>query len=636
MKKSFSLFLSALFAVLMMTLNTPVAFGAHYSGLCGDSVSWELDTVSGEMVISGSGDMADYTMSSYPGWNQYQQYIKSVTVSDGVLSVGDFSFYNSTGYKYKNLTSISFGANVTDIGSYAFRGCSSVTAVSGGAAVKSIGSYAFRSCSSLVSFPFADCVQTIGNGAFSLCSSLESVLFPTTLTEIKASAFSGCQSLENVILPSSLTRLGANAFSGCTSLLSVEYLVENELTECLGVFNGSGASSGLSAVIGDNVTAIPSGLFNSCVNLKSVSIGSAVKEIGSKAFAATGIETVMIPQKVELIDITSFLGCQSLVSFSVDSANTVFSAGSGGELMNKAKTQLFNYPCGKTATAYAIPSGIVTVDEGAFRENKYLRTVTFSSTVSTVGAYAFADMPSLTSITLLSNIKTVSRYAFNSCKKLNSLRMLGVTSIGDHAFENCDSLTSFSPPSTLRTIGKFAFANCDSLETVTLNSGLQQTDEYSFYNCDALVSVTTPENMSIISPYAFSYCDSLASVNLGKGLKTIGSCAFLNCTALSEITIPASVTAIGNYAFGYKLNGDKYVALSFTVKYYSGSAGQTYAQKNTAFASELVTDSADEIEINTDPDNGFVDNGGTENETIHFDFIALIKKLISAVIALFF
>ena len=60
MKKSLSLFMSALFAVLMMTLCTPVAFGANYSGSCGDSVSWELDTVSGEMVISGSGDMADY------------------------------------------------------------------------------------------------------------------------------------------------------------------------------------------------------------------------------------------------------------------------------------------------------------------------------------------------------------------------------------------------------------------------------------------------------------------------------------------------------------------------------------------------------------------------------------------------
>lgn len=631
MKKLLSLFMSALFAVLMMTLSTPVAFGAHYSGSCGDSVLWELDTLSGEMVISGSGDMTDYTMSSYPGWNQYQQYIKSVTVSDGVLSVGDFSFYNSSGYKYKNLISVSLGANVADIGSYAFRGCSSITAVSGGAAVKSIGSYAFRSCSSLVSFPFSGLIQTIDNGAFSYCSSLASVLFPLTLTEIRASAFIGCQSLESVSLPSSLTVLGANAFADCTSLLSVEYLVENELTQCLGVFNGSGAASGFSAVIGDNVTAIPAGLFNTCVNLKSVSIGSSVKEIGSKAFASSGIETVFIPQNVKLIDTTSFLSCQSLNSFSVDSSNTVFAAGSGGELMNVDKTKLFNYPCGKTVAAYSVASGIVTVDEGAFRENKYLKTVTFSSTVNTIGSYAFADMPLLTSIVLPSNVKVVSSYAFNSCKKLSNLKMQGVTSIGDHAFENCDSLTSFAPPSTLETIGKFAFANCDLLETVTLNSGLRQTDEYSFYNCNALVTLTTPENMSVISPYAFSYCENLINVTLGKGLKTIGSCSFLNCLALSEITIPASVTSVGSYAFGYRLSGDKYVALSFTVKYYSGSAGQTYANNNSAFASELVTDSAYEIEIDTEPDNG-----DAQNEIIRFDLIAFVKRLISAVIAILF
>ena len=105
----------------------------------------------------------------------------------------------------------------------------------------------------------------------------------------------------------------------------------------------------------------------------------------------------------------------------------------------------------------------------------------------------------------------------------------------------------------------------------------------------------------------------------------------MNCLALSEITIPASVTSIGGYAFGYKFSLDKYVALSFTVKYYSGSAGQTYAEKNTAFSSELVTDSADEIEIEDVPDNG-----GIWDEIIHFDLIAFIKKLISAVITMFF
>lgn len=630
MKKSLSLFMSALLAVLMMTLGTPVAFGANYSGSCGDSVLWELDTLSGEMVISGSGDMADYTMSSYPGWNQYQQYIKSVTVSDGVLSVGDYSFYNSSGYKYKNLTSVSLGANVADIGSYAFRGCSSITSVSGGAAVKSIGSYAFRSCSSLVSFPFGS-VGTIGNGAFSYCRSLDSVSFTTSLTEIRASAFIGCQSLESVSLPSSMTVLGASAFADCTSLLSVEYLVENKLAECQGVFNGSGADSGMSAVIGDKVTLIPPGLFNTCVNLKSVSIGSAVTEIGSKAFASSGLETVALPKSVAKIDTTAFRSCQSLVSFSVDNSNIVFMSGTGGELMNKDKTRLYNYPCGKTAQTYAVPSGVAIVDEGAFRDNKYLKTVTFPSTVTAVGAFAFADMPSLTSITLPSNVKTVSKYAFYACKNLSALNMQGVTAIGNYAFSDCDSLTSLTPPTTLKTIGNYAFSNCDALATVNLNSGLVSVGEYAFYNCNALTRLTTPENMSKISAYAFSYCESLISVTLGEGLAEIGSCAFLNCLALSEITIPASVTGIGSCAFGYKLSGEKYVALSFTVKYYSDTAGQTYAEKNTSFSSELVTDSADEIVIDDVPESG-----GIWDEIIHFDFIALIKRLISAVIDLLF
>ena len=61
-----------------------------YSGSCGDSVSWTLDSDSGELIITGSGDMNnlsgfDYTISNLTG--QLQAFSPMFSVSAQIISV---------------------------------------------------------------------------------------------------------------------------------------------------------------------------------------------------------------------------------------------------------------------------------------------------------------------------------------------------------------------------------------------------------------------------------------------------------------------------------------------------------------------------------------------------------------------
>jgi hypothetical protein len=98
----------------------------------------------GDLVVSGSGPMTDYTSATAPFGTSSNPNtsIKKVILKDGVTTVGNFAFYFC-----KGLTSITIPDSVTSIGNYAFAYCSSLTSVTIPDSVTSIGDSAFSGCS---------------------------------------------------------------------------------------------------------------------------------------------------------------------------------------------------------------------------------------------------------------------------------------------------------------------------------------------------------------------------------------------------------------------------------------------------------------------------------------------------------
>merc|ERR1711871_1420500 len=84
--------------------------------------------------------------------------------------------------------------------------------------VTSIGDYAFYLCWRLTSVTIPDSVTSIGDGAFSRCSGLTSVTIPDSVTSIGENAFSGCSGLTSVTIPDSVTSIGDGAFFDCSNL----------------------------------------------------------------------------------------------------------------------------------------------------------------------------------------------------------------------------------------------------------------------------------------------------------------------------------------------------------------------------------------------------------------------------------
>ena len=63
----------------------------NYSGSCGTNVSWNLDKNTGVLTISGSGVMNNYYFASDIPWYSYVKYITSLTIENGVTSIGDYA-----------------------------------------------------------------------------------------------------------------------------------------------------------------------------------------------------------------------------------------------------------------------------------------------------------------------------------------------------------------------------------------------------------------------------------------------------------------------------------------------------------------------------------------------------------------
>jgi hypothetical protein len=226
LKKIISLTLSILMlisvlAVAPITSNaaqTDVqAVGTTYSGTTGDC-SWSLDTSTGELTISGNGAMGSYLSSSTAPWYSYRSYIKTATISYGVTTVGQWSFYNCT-----SLTSVTIPSSVLSIGNYSFYYCTSLTSITIPSSITSIGSDVFNYCTSLTSVTIPSSVTSIGGYAFNYCTSLTSITIPSSVVSIGSDAFRCCTSLTSITIPSSITSIGYEAFYKCKSLEDVYY-----------------------------------------------------------------------------------------------------------------------------------------------------------------------------------------------------------------------------------------------------------------------------------------------------------------------------------------------------------------------------------------------------------------------------
>ena len=522
----------------------------------------------GLLELTGTGATYSWSTTSVP-WVEERADIVSVTLGEGITQIGDYAFYGCTG-----LETAPIPETTQKIGYRAFYGCTSLAEVNLAEGLTEIANQAFYNCSAIEEMVIPSTLVSLGgNQVFGGCTGLTKITFAYGMTKIPNNMCYGLSALTTVVYETgvpeaaegeeevteeetSVTEIGENAFYGCTGLAT--------------------------APVPATLQKIGYRAFYGCTGLASLVCGNEITEIGERAFYnCSGLETVTFNEGLKTIKNNAFANCTSLTQIKVPSTLGTASAFSGCTGITKVTfsygmTKVPDYMCQGMSglTTVVFETGIPEAAEGE-------EAVTEEETsITEIGNYAFSGCSALTAMPSLENLEIMGYRVFYNCSSLETVDLNeGLTKIGDRAFYNCTSLTEIKVPSTLKAVGSdTVFGGCTNLTKVTFAYGMTKIPDYmcygmntlttlifeakivdeveetsiteigqrAFYGCSALTEMPELEKLEIIGGSAFYNCSALEEVILNEGLTTIGGNAFSKCTSLSEIRIPSTLES-GDY-----------------------------------------------------------------------------------------
>lgn len=267
------------------------------SGSCGASVEFTL-TKSGVLYLKGEGNMSNYSSNRVSPWWEYNNFIKTIVVEDGI---------------------------------------------------ERIGSQSFRRCVSVQNVVLPDGLKVIGNRAFAGCTGLTTISVPASVEKIEASAFSGniLQEIQyrgadwskielesgNEDLTKKVVCVTADSTEEVSKIVmqgecgrQADYLLTDD-----GVLKitGTGATYNYNSnkvapwfenrelikvvVIDEGIDKVGQQLFRSCKNLRRVELPQGLNVIGTNAFIfCSDLCEITIPQSLDEIQQRAFYGVKKI------------------------------------------------------------------------------------------------------------------------------------------------------------------------------------------------------------------------------------------------------------------------------------------------------------------------------------
>ena len=423
--------------------------------------------------------------------------------------------------------------------------------------VTSIGYGAFGGCSELTSITFAeeddwydyDDEYEIGDYAFSDCSKLSSIAIPDRFTKLGPYAFSGCSRLTTIAISSTCL---AESYS---SRLDWPANVTTCIVSCVYSRGTSGGWGAFSFPYNDNIETLR--FTGDCIGENGG---------GSSIHGSYGI----------FFSYESFQYCSRLRRIEIDPASDTDYESIDGVLLRKegSEKKLVAFPRAKSGN-YVVPSGVTSIDAGAFSDCSGLTSVAIPYSVTSIGSGAFYGCSGIRNVSLPGRFKIPS--VFPSYRTIETATIVPDSwgfsdDIVERMFEGCSGLKSITiqgvsnpdlPSDWYRVVGASAFAGCIGLTEVHIDdlaawcafsfrdysSNPCSYAHHLFLNGEEITDLVIPDGVSSINFAAFCGCSNLTSVTIPTSVTSIGDDAFDGCSGLTTLSIPDSMTSIGNYAF---------------------------------------------------------------------------------------
>jgi len=298
-----------------------------------------------------------------------------------------------------------------------------------------------------------------------------------------------------------------------------------------------------------DVVAIGEYAFKDCTELNGVFIGKKVKTIKKGAFrGTTSLKELSIPANVTSIEHYALTG-SGIETFILQNAAERINIGNSDNWgsSNKQDQGLF-YFCPNLVTVYwgreylNMSTPYQRSGEPPFLRNKTVKKVVFSGSGFPQQAM-FSNSEALQTIEFADdnfNGTAISKSAFAYCNALESVAIPGcIMYIGDQAFEACSNLRSVSLEEGLKSIGEWCFTST-AVEEVTIPSSVTNFDYYSFSNCRNLRSITFYSNCPLNK--VTNNCTNLETIVFGSATTIVDSpTAFSSSAILKNIRVQTSV-----------------------------------------------------------------------------------------------
>ena len=320
-----------------------------------------------------------------------------------------------------------------------------------------------------------DYVKTIGSRAF-LNREIKSITFPKSVEVIEELGCADCDSLESVTLNEGLKKIGKMAFVRTKikflkipkSVVEIEGGAFGDIELTVDPQNPKYEVRG-NCLIEKETKKVINGMKNSV-------IPNDIKTIVAYAFAESSIESITIPESVEVVEEGAFL-CWKLKRVELN-------------------------------------EGLREIGGSAFLGTK-LDRITIPSTVELIGVGAFEEIK-------FSIEEGNKKYEVKeNCiieKETQKVVIAGKDSkipddakhIGERAF-SMSSIKRLNLPKEIESVGKFGLSYIDKINKVSLNEGLKEIGSWAFSGLK-IKSVVIPNSVKVMGGYVFGCCDKLKKI----------------------------------------------------------------------------------------------------------------------------
>ncbi len=464
---------------------------------------WEITippsvTYIGEMAFWECTGLRRVNISSIASWLRI--------TFDGSTACNPLRYANDLYVSNAKLTDLTIPSEISTIKDFAFNGCTSLTSVTIHDNVTSVGKYAFYGCSNITTLNIGSGMTSMQKKTFADCTNLTAInCRATTPPTIDESTFDQSH-YSNTTLTVPFRSLSAYQTADYWKNFSISYrndfvvngiyfvidqygdaLVSNDGTGQYGCYSGTVEIPEQVYYYGDEqwhtVTGIAERAFYRCPYLQHLILPNSIGIIHDEAFmdalmdASNSTITCMAltPPMISPSALDPYYAPEMTLYVPYGTRSAYQAINAWNQFGNIVE---LNYSFKKNGIYYKITGdGKVSVTYKDGNYNTYSGRVSIPRTV----AYGGVNY----TVTAIDNV------AFFNCPNLTDVVIPEtVTAIGNTTFKGCTSLTSITIPNSVTRMGLYAFENCTALNNVVIGSGMTSIGIMAFHGCTALETGT--------------------------------------------------------------------------------------------------------------------------------------------------